>query len=244
MWTPLFIAGCPRSGTTALRNVISIDKDIFIGMERYYFRAALNYSLSPDLFEKDRFFDLRNGDTFWNDLNVYAGGQGSFAGTTFRGDKIPKLYRHFDKLFNSFTNCRVLFIYRNIIDVAASYNARARNEQDKLWSRQQDYRVAINDWNESLNFCIAGIHSGYSILPICYERFFSSQEQLLSLYHYLQIPPKPEVLSSFNGFINKSADLTSSRKDSLMPEEKAQILLEADFSAYRLLMSNSLCFSI
>ena len=69
----LFVCGCPRSGTTALAKLFSISDDIVLGQERYGKRSHPdNFTLTPALFEKERFLDVQPGDTFYDSLDFFA----------------------------------------------------------------------------------------------------------------------------------------------------------------------------
>jgi hypothetical protein len=119
-------------------------------MERYYCRGSSNFSLKREHFEEDRYYDLQPGDTFWQGLEDCTSSKDVFSSALYRGDKIPLLYKHLDKLFDEMEDAKVLYIVRDIYEVAASYNVRAKDEDDGLWRRDQDYNAAIKDWNESL----------------------------------------------------------------------------------------------
>ena len=235
MWKPLFISGCPRSGTSAFQKVFSNDERIFLGMERYYFRGSGDFSLTPECFEKDRFYRLSEGDTFWSNLNNYNGSEDRFEKSIFRGDKIPKLYKHFDELKLALPLCKTLFIYRNIFDVAASYNSRARNLEDQQWARSQDYKVAISDWNESLRNCLNALNKGCDILPVSYESFFSDIESIQEIYDFLGISINSNIIQRFGVLVDEYSRLQVSKKDKLSAQEKNTILLHADIEAFKFL---------
>jgi hypothetical protein len=234
MWSPFFICGCPRSGTSALRNVFNNDVRFVIGMERYYYRAAKSFSLENKLFEKDRFFDLQEGDTFWPELSMYDGLQNRFNEAIYRGDKIPKLYSHLNELFVALPNTKVLFIIRDIFDVAASYNARANNENDKNWSREQNYKVAVDDWNASLVALYQSLYEKKNaIIPVLYENFFGNESSIGVIYEKLGLSITAEIQEGFSTFANKYKQLNSgNEKPKLANHEEAYITENANFKLY------------
>jgi hypothetical protein len=234
MWNPFFICGCPRSGTSALRNVFNQDERFAIGMERYYYKAAHEFSLKNSLFNKERFFTLKEGDTFWSDLGMYEGIKPSFDKAVYRGDKIPKLYNHFESLFLELPDSKVLFIIRDIYDVASSYNVRANNINDKNWSRDQNYKVAVDDWNKSLVSLYQAFHEKkQDITPVFYEEFFGNKESITKLYNKLGLPVSIEIEDNFGSFVNKYKQLNTGKKESkLSQEEEEYIANNANFKLY------------
>ena len=114
----LFVCGSPRSGTTAMRNFLANDNRIKMGVERYgnlFFRKPL----TTELFEYERFFDLQEGDTFYNELNSFSPYYkkiiDNYEGAEYYGDKIPLLYKYLDRLNEAIPNSKVIIMIRNII---------------------------------------------------------------------------------------------------------------------------------
>jgi hypothetical protein len=131
----LFVMGCPRSGTTALRTLLNGHQAIALGEERYGTRCNRAEFLDPSLFEGDRFFRLSEGDTFYTDLEgaipEFGALKSRYGGAKYRGDKILFLYRYLPQLLDTFQErARAVVIFRNIFDVADSYNRRADNPAD------------------------------------------------------------------------------------------------------------------
>lgn len=155
----LFLCGCPRSGTTAFWRLLVGDSRIRMGVERYGNRFYTREFLNPEMFEKDRFFSLQEGDTFYPDLvefnPYYERAKSGYEDATYFGDKIPKLYEYFDRMKETFPGCKLVFIFRNIFDVAASYKARQLDENDN-WS--MGVSDAISDWNNA--FACAAAYEG------------------------------------------------------------------------------------
>jgi hypothetical protein len=235
MWSPFFICGCPRSGTSALRNVFNADARFAIGMERYYFKAANSFELNQSLFEKERFFSLKEGDTFWTELTAYDGMKPTFDNSIYRGDKIPKLYNYFDNLFAELPKSKVLFIIRDVLDVATSYNARANNKDDKNWSREQDYKIAVDDWNASLVSLYQSLYEKKrDVIPVFYEEFFSNNDSVAVLYKKLNMTASDAVKNNFSTFVIKYKSLQSKGNEkSLNAFERDYINKNANFKLYQ-----------
>lgn len=232
-WSPLFICGCPRSGTSALQMILASDKRIKIGMERYYYKASNNFSLTRELFDEERFFKLQKGDTFWTDSKMLSYLRSNFKESVYRGDKIPKLYCWINELFDTMPDAKLIFIVRNIIEVASSYNKRAYNTSDHNWTNSKNYIQAVSDWNESLIAITSAKQAHYKVHVIEFESFFSEKIYLNILYEFLNLNLTDEVSTKFNMMINKSKNLTANRTDCLSPLEKKYILLNANISLYK-----------
>jgi hypothetical protein len=216
----LFLSGCARSGTTALARTLNRHPQISVGIERYKAKLDTSNVLTPDLFKKDRFFDVKAGDTFYDDLATMPANPKSdeYRETNFLGDKIPRLYRHFDMLLNNFQNVRVLFIIRSPMAIAASWEARAKNNDDYWWPGERDAISSIEEWNTSLLMALPWIRAG-KVRPVIYEQLFVDRYGWLPVQKYLQLKdpiPEPETIrtpfkvnlidNDLSEFVRKNAD--------------------------------------
>jgi hypothetical protein len=237
MWKPLFICGCPRSGTSALRNVFNTDPRFALGMERYYSRGSINFNLQRSHFEKSRFYDLQEGDTFWPSLDNCTSNEANFDKAHYRGDKIPLLYKNLQSLFAEIPDSTVLFIVRDIYEVAASYNTRAQDENDKLWARNQNFRVAVDDWNDSLVHLYQSCQERKeNVIPIFFDDFFSDETALANLMSKLGLT---NDYINFTPFVKKYLDIKSKKKETrLSNEEKNYINENANFKLLSWLKDN------
>jgi len=231
----LFICGTPRSGTTALWRLIASDERIIIGVERYgnlFFKSPL----TPDLFTSERFCTIMKGDTFYQDLVAfnpyYQNVAERFANASYVGDKIPMLYNYLDRLFANIPDAKVIFLLRNIIDVAASYEARANNVDDLSWKREKRTASAISDWRASLSVLKRYIDDE-RVLPLVYEDFFVNNDKLQMLYNFLGIKPTEQVNTAYQTTLQSSMHLEKNRKRDL-PLESVRLICEtAPFGLYR-----------
>jgi len=230
----LFLCGCPRSGTTAAWRLLVGDERIKMGVERYGNRFYTRDFLTPELFEKDRFFSLEEGDTFYPDLEAfnsyYSKAHAGYEDAIYVGDKIPKLYNYFDRLQENFSNAKIIFIFRNIFDVAASYKARLLDENDN-WS--MGVSEAVADWNASLQSALS--YTG-QIALVDYEKLFIQREGLDAIYAFLDLDVSESVQATFTNLVARSGTLEQSRARALTALEVKEICETADFESYRTLI--------
>ncbi|MFZ2724764.1 MAG: sulfotransferase [Methylococcaceae bacterium] len=228
----LFICGTARSGTTAMWRLLTSDERIVLGLERY---SVLYDKQKPnkELFSFERFHDLRQHDTFYQSFPpYYQKAERLFNNALYIGDKTPKLFNHLDSLLTQIPSAKVIFMLRNIIDVAASYEARANNEDDKTWSATRRTAHAINDWKQSL-MILKQYSDDERVLPIIYEDFFSANNTLEPLYQFLELKTNDAVNLAYNNIINKSSKLEGQRKRELTINAVQQICETAPFGLYR-----------
>lgn len=90
---------------------------------------------------------------------------------------MPRLYEEFQPIEENFPRNRttILFIFRDITAVAESYTRRARNSHDKHWAREQDWRVAVEDWNRAISSYKA-YRDKMNIVTVDYEKLYCSDE--------------------------------------------------------------------
>lgn len=155
----LFVCGVPRSGTTALTELLGRHRDAAIGIERYkkLLGVPTQHLLTPALFERERFFDVRDSDTnlmfdgkhkdHYDDLTP------RFDDARVFGDKVPTYYYLYHHLLGVFPDCRVVCILRDPYEVGSSWNTRAHNPADR-WRPDEDARRSVVRWNECLQICL------------------------------------------------------------------------------------------
>ena len=164
----LFVAGCARSGTTALTRLLNSHEDVFVGTELF----RTEFSKNSEVFSKSLFFSNK----FQTKLKEASK---SLTSMQYLGDKFPSYYTNYDLLFDRFDKVKVVFIFRNIFDVAQSYKARKIHPTNP-WKK--GVRRAIKEWNKSLEISIEHINSGKNIYPVCYETILFKSTSLLEKY--------------------------------------------------------------
>jgi hypothetical protein len=231
----LFICGCPRSGTTFLATLLNAHPAVAVGIERYGNRFFTE-PLLPALFEEERFFDLQPGDTFYDDLSfsrVYADKRDGFARARLVGDKIPLLFRYLDRLHASFPEAKVVFCLRNLLDVAASYQARADNDADLTWHRDKGALAALEDWNEAL-MAYHRHRRRMNIHLFDYDRFAADGEaQMQELASWAGLNWLPVLERRTRRMGERARELAAARTRSLDGATVQRLLLDGAIGPYR-----------
>lgn len=237
----LFICGCPRSGTTALWRIISAHKNIGIGLERYIGKISPKFLLTPEHFSKERFFSYKEGDTHFSNIEdgefgpFYKGLESNYSECMYLGDKIPILYTRYEELFKSFENAYVLFIFRNVFDVAQSYENRFNKASD-TWKK--DFKVAVKDWNISLGRTFQELQKGRNIFCIEYEELFFENYTLDSILNWLEIDSSDSFIDNYHEVKSYARKVESDRSINMSTPQKKYIMHNANFAIYKQILKN------
>jgi hypothetical protein len=198
----LFIVGCPRSGTTAMVDLLNRDERIALGLERFKY---LEGRLERRHFSRDYFLNPTPDETNVVRPKLYRrlGDRLDRGTVVYLGDKV---LTHGDEsiyewLTQEFPGSRLLYMFRRLEGVASSFNRRAGDPEDVNWPDTHDYRRAVEVWNESL----AALRSfserfdaADRLLVVGYEQLFSGDtDSLRALYRFLDLELLPEVRSAF-----------------------------------------------
>ena len=243
----LFICGCPRSGTTALWQLMVAHPKIVLGVERYVLLSFKKGLIEPALFAKEKFFDLQPNETFYTNLvefsAYYTEAARNFSEATWVGDKVPTLYLDYGGIEANFDNAHILYIARNIVDVAGSYQKRATNVDDHTWSPDRDYRRAVHDWRASLRTTLdfLGNEERHSNLKVIfYEDLFLQPADLAPIFDWLELPVIDSVTERYKRLLAQSRNLDTRRGDALNSLQRQHITLNAPFALYRQLLDKRL----
>ena len=177
---------------------MSAHPKIVLGVERYVLLANQKRNrFSPELFEKDKFFDLQPRETFYKELNAggyYEVARRRFDDALWVGDKIPHLFQKYDEVDAALPGAHYIYIVRNIIDVAGSYQKRADTGS---WKETRDYARAVLDWRHSieatLKFTARMTTSKSRVHIISYEELYLQAANLEPLFAKLGLEVIPEV---------------------------------------------------
>ena len=207
----LFVCGCPRSGTTALQLLLVSHPRIVLGPERYSTLARRGKGLHPDLFTKRRFFDIRPGDTFYDAAkyrSYYDALEPRFDDALWVGDKAPWLFYSFNYINREFPTSQVIVIVRrNPLDVASSFQVRARDAEDKTWSPSRDYKIAVEQWNTAAARTLAFLDKPSrraEITVVEYSDLFEQPAAIDQLFGCLDLEVLPEVTTAYDNALANS----------------------------------------
>ena len=174
----LFICGAPRSGTTAIAQLLNHHPKISVGIERY--KNVKPADLGEHLFVRERFFDFRPTDTNIRARKTYVQLETKYQNARWLGDKVPRYYTRYDALFEHFRKSVVIFMLRDIHAVASSWNKRAQDPEDK-WPENNNYIEAVREWNEALALTLKiGEKYRNRLLVVEYEQLFCGNVAVLT----------------------------------------------------------------
>ena len=231
----LIVGGCPRSGTTALTRLLNCHPELLIGDERYYWLFDQR-RIAARHFERARFLDLREADRHWAEGRAPwppcdpDGSDGSgdlgarYDRARFVGDKYPRLSDVTDHLAAALPDAQLVWIVRNPLSVAESYEARRADEAD-AWFFGLDR--AMVDWNRG----VGGIAAAPGALVLSYERLFAGAGDPARLFRALDLDPAP-AMTGARAILDEARRVT--RRDGPRCEAtRFEVARRADWSAFR-----------
>jgi glycosyltransferase involved in cell wall biosynthesis len=175
----LFVAGCPRSGTSALVFLLNEHSRIALGFERFKRTRAL---LDPWHFAPAQFFAPVLAETDIQGELLYRRLRERWRGGSVEviGDKVPLYWRVLPDLLERFAHGRLILLVREPYDVAASFDRRAADPGD-WWPTANDRTLALEMWNEALERARAAERAGYGerIFLASYEGLLAGEERWL-----------------------------------------------------------------
>lgn len=236
----LFVGGCARSGTSAITKVIGNHREIVLGMERYNNLCEKdNFSLSKEHFVKERFFNIQDSDTFYTDFNrfhywfpdIYK----KFDNSVYVGIKYTDIHEIIEELKFVFGEIKIIYIYRNIYDVAESWNKRAIRGND--WPPYKDYIQAVDTWNRSLEIIKSKKEEGCNIYCVNYEDLFFTRKSVDVIFKSIDLRVDKNVKKTLLS-LRTNAPIFRSRKEALNENEIEYIKKNARFELYDFFNNN------
>ena len=252
--TFLFVAGVARSGTTALTNVLASHRQIVIGIERFKFLLGQRTirDFVPRYFEKEAFFDFSDGLTNLTPdhadhgpfvTRFYERMREKFDTATYFGDKVPNNFWFLDDLHRQFAPLRLIFIFRDVAEVALSWDQRAMNPADG-WPSQNGTHRAVDTWNEAIARYtkFAELHP-HTVLPLEHSKFFGdaggSGAELERAMNFLKLDVDASVATAYGHACNRYRTGIVSKPRSLSPDLEAYIAEHADLAGMQNIFSSS-----
>jgi len=225
----LFIAGLGRSGTTALLEVLAAHDEVALGVERFkrlYPRD--DEPVTPDLFVEQRFFDF--GDELTNLTpeqapewaSHYEAMRAKWSSARYVGDKMVAI--RLQHVWQTLPDARFVCIVRDLEPVAASWEARARNPEDRGWAADQDATKAVAGWNRSLRRVRRAVRQRPDrAVVVEYDRFFGDPHggSLDKVLAWLDLDRSPEIDAAFAQVHTTYVEKVAPKKRTLSPETRA-----------------------
>jgi len=240
----LFIAGTPRSGTSAITELLSAHANIALGMER--FKKLYNPNrVTEELFNEKHFFTYNDEET--NVLlegakydKYYKNLKQKYAYSTVRGDKYPFLFKNYHTLAERFGDkCQFIYIVRNPYSVASSWNVRAKKPKDK-WPLENDYSVSVKHWNDANRRTLNAIKKGYKIQVVEYDKLYTESVNIPYLETIVQtigIELDDGILKEYEVQISEFNRKIKDKPLDLNDEQKQYIADNIDMSLYHQLFN-------
>ena len=223
----LFAGGNARSGTTALAGLLNSHPRVFLTVERYIGETKAD-QLRPELFSKENMLS----DKAPNSLAKFEGDLSErWDQATYIGDKVPALYLGFNSIDENFPDAKIVYIVRNPIGVAGSYE---RRRQANSWKR--DVVDAVKQWNRSVNLGLKRVKGGGKLIVVPYEDLFKSRQNLDRLFAALDLDPAEADEPRLNRLL-KVAENLGAKQEERDEELFRYVSLNAYFRAYRELVT-------
>ena len=225
----LFLAGLGRSGTTALLEVVAAHPQVALGVERYkrlYPRDG--EPVTTALFEQERFFDFSDGLTNLTPDEApewaphYAAMRAKWSSARYVGDKMVAI--RMQHVWATVPDARFVCIVRDLEPVAASWEARAHDPEDRGWSAEQDATKAVAGWNRSLRRVRRAVRQRPDhVVVVEYDRFFGdpSGAALDRVLAWLALDRTPEVDAAFAEVHRTYVEKVAPKDRALSPETLA-----------------------
>ena len=230
----LFAIGNARSGTTALGRVLNSSPEICLGIERY----STKDNILASSFEQEAFFDS-GSENYLVRPHFYEEIKDKFAKAKYIGDKRPRFIQSWKNTWLNLPQAKIVYIFRNIYDVACSYNTRANNASlgiDMSWSKTRDFSQAVDDWNEGLQE-INNLRHFYEVYLVKYEDFFVLPSKMIHLFNYLKIDTENQNIKRSINEIYQTALKLKNKERTLSNLEKKYIDSYANFETYDVLLT-------
>jgi hypothetical protein len=178
---PLFVAGCQRSGTTAVAEYLNRHPRILVGLERYGRVPAK--TITPELFAFERILDYREETIRPKEYYAELLSMKEPEELAWVGDKNPNYVLHFDVLSENNPGARFIVLYRPVEQVAESWEVGSNNPDDPWQGRENGFERGVHAWNRALRRTREFVENGadHKVLILSYHDFFYRNEVCVPL---------------------------------------------------------------
>ena len=222
----LIVSGNPRSGTTALGDLLNLSDDIGLFLERYNY--ALGYH--PNMFQEKYLFSPIFTSKELSQQNAAL--KKKIGRSKYIGDKRPRFFVSWPITIQNYEpdDIRIVHISRNIYDVAYSYEQRAkwaRDGLDKGWFGNRGTLAACIEANVANLRTVEALNDPKfkdSIYVVEYEKVYKSIDNFKKLFAYLEVDWTAELEEKVGAFLEKSKGLE--KKQRILSDENRKIIEE------------------
>ena len=230
----LIVTGNPRSGTTSLGRLVNSSMEVFLGIERY-----AKFNLASSAFEKDAFIaegsQAAFKSAFLSESTEKMSLSERYDKATYIGDKRPGFALDWRSTMIQMPNMKIVYIFRDIMGVASSYNVRAQKAaqgKDSNWHATRNYSQAVKEWNYEMSQACQ-MAKFVDIYFVKYEDFFCSTDKMQLLFEHLNVDGRnADVISAI-----RAASVIAKRKQHARPElndtQRSYIEENADYTEYK-----------
>ena len=238
----LFLAGCPRSGTTLLNLILNEHPEInilnevnfqklFVRINNIFYREQRVLEIISNPRQKASDKENWSGKQILNLVPQRKHGFEQILDAIFyqfngnntniwRGDKLPLYYKdNFAFFKENFQKPKIILVLRAPIATINSIIARrnnARRKKDK-WDKSQTIYDAINDWIDAWNTAVDYKNSKDFLHPIKYEDILSNPNDVCNGIM--------EFLTLENNF-EPSHDINSKNSNLILSEAETKLILK------------------
>lgn len=226
----LFVAGVPRSGTSALTEMLNGHSDIAIGMERYRSLVSTGalFKIGAKLFDRSRFFDWSPEDTNVRieggkyDL-MYESLRAKYEAVIYHGDKGPGYFSRAHRFLSTFPGAKMVIIWRCLEDVAMSWQRRSIDRSG--WPAENDAMAALEK-SRSMMRRIVNVKTRFpeSIELVRYEQVFSPGDATpFEIVDWLGLDPAdPSFKETIDSLRQKALKLNAQREP-VLPDVRSAL---------------------
>ncbi|MCR9276256.1 MULTISPECIES: sulfotransferase family protein [Mameliella] len=233
----VLVTGAPRSGTTALVELLNCHPELAVTNERYNKRLlARDLRLEHYSVDRMRRYQPDDGGKVSFEMDVTQKALAKLDGARVVGDKIPRPYEVFE-LAQTLGKAPVIAILREPMGMARSYMGRVRraemqmaNGKTPTWPVKRDFHAAVRDFNDYVallrDMSASKLGGSAPWLLVEYVSLFSGEYPVERIFEFLDLDPaKATGLDAVVG--------VREEKQRKVDELDQFVGLNADFVGYR-----------
>lgn len=176
-----------------MAHAANADRRIVMGIERY---KRLREPLTPAHFDPARLLYPVPEETNGAFPEIYEMLRKRWSAGPIRyvGDKNPFYTKRLAEITAAFPDVRFAVMFRDLIDVANSWQYRANSPRDH-WPLRNGHERALMEWNLALADARAYVEAGGQLFLVDYIGFLSGDEShVTAFYGFLKMRPSPQVI--------------------------------------------------